>query len=437
MKKDVKQTGLILEKPQLTDRVFSAELDLGGVSEPINWRERLPVYERQYARGKGYYFDTQACVTFSGLSVIQMQFTKMHLPRPHFEFLRDNGYLNEEHKPDFSEKFNAILSNTTKEGNRFTTVARSFRHDGLIPNKMLPFGDSKVWEEWHDKKQITEEMVALGKKFKEYFDISYEWVMFNRNEELDHNEFNALKNTLSKHPVQIAKPFPGTHAVVMTDIEATKYAYFDTYEPFDKETSNMKVHYGAILKIKPKAQPDKDTFVFTQTLRQGSRGYQVMRLQKVIGATPDGVFGPMTRASVMKYQAEHGLVADGIVGAKTRAVLNDYESPLIAAIIEVESGGDLFAVGDKTLEHKAYGPMQIRQPAVDDVNKSLGTNYKSQDMLGNKELSILIFKEYMNLYAKDGSYEEMARTWNGGPGWRRNPAWTDGYWAKVKSRLGR
>ena len=59
----------------------------------------------------------------------------------------------------------------------------------------------------------------------------------------------------------------------------------------------------------------------TSTLRVGSVGTEVSCLQSIVGATADGKFGPMTKASVMAWQAGHSLVADGVVGALTRAAL--------------------------------------------------------------------------------------------------------------------
>src|ERR1035437_561129 len=60
----------------------------------------------------------------------------------------------------------------------------------------------------------------------------------------------------------------------------------------------------------------------TATLRVGSKGVEVQCLQTKVGATADGSFGPLTKASVMAYQSNHGLSADGVVGPLSRAVLN-------------------------------------------------------------------------------------------------------------------
>lgn len=57
------------------------------------------------------------------------------------------------------------------------------------------------------------------------------------------------------------------------------------------------------------------------TLKVGSKGASVKTLQKKLGITADGDFGPKTKAAVIAFQKKHGLVADGIVGVDTWAQL--------------------------------------------------------------------------------------------------------------------
>ena len=57
------------------------------------------------------------------------------------------------------------------------------------------------------------------------------------------------------------------------------------------------------------------------TLRKGSKGEWVKKMQKVLGTTPDGDFGPGTERAVKAWQASKGLTADGIVGPKTLAAM--------------------------------------------------------------------------------------------------------------------
>jgi murein DD-endopeptidase MepM/ murein hydrolase activator NlpD len=66
----------------------------------------------------------------------------------------------------------------------------------------------------------------------------------------------------------------------------------------------------------------KPDFTFTQTLRLGSKGEEVKKLQEFLAIQADGIFGPQTLKWVKLFQRENMLVADGIVGPKTRKVLN-------------------------------------------------------------------------------------------------------------------
>lgn len=110
---------------------------------------------------------------------------------------------------------------------------------------------------------------------------------------------------------------------------------------------------------------------------------------------------------------------------------------LIATLIKIESVGKDNAIGDLNLKHRAYGPLQIRQPVCDDVNKRFGTHYRAEQCLGNRTLSLEIFRRYMDIYATpqklghQPTEEDFARIWNGGPqGYRLTS--TQKYWEKVR-----
>lgn len=113
-------------------------------------------------------------------------------------------------------------------------------------------------------------------------------------------------------------------------------------------------------------------------------------------------------------------------GGKKTAPSEEPGEAEISLHIFHESSGDDEAIGDRRLKHKAYGPLQIRQPFVDDVNSRFGTKYSAEDCLGNRALSIKIAKLYWTIYAtrerlgREPTPEDRAGILNGGPhGWKR------------------
>ncbi len=70
-------------------------------------------------------------------------------------------------------------------------------------------------------------------------------------------------------------------------------------------------------------------------LSAGSEGRQVRLLQRALGLTMDGVYGPQTEAAVRRFQATRGLTVDGVVGAHTSRALAVHAPPVLsgAAVI--------------------------------------------------------------------------------------------------------
>lgn len=205
------------------------------------------------------------------------------------------------------------------------------------------------------------------------------------------------------------------------------YFYFDEYQAYMMDLSVYTDVPNDLLE-KAKSVP----YIFNINLKKGMSGYDVLQLQKrldkeVVFPYFTGFFGIMTQDAVKKYQKKNGLSVDGNVGPKTRACLNGtkYVAPakktLLDALVQLESNGNDFAIGDLKLKNKAYGCLQIRQPYVDDVNKAFGTTYKAEQMLGNRELSFWVYEKYMALYATEKNIggpvtdEHKARIHNGGP----------------------
>jgi hypothetical protein len=93
-------------------------------------------------------------------------------------------------------------------------------------------------------------------------------------------------------------------------------------------------------------------------LKTGAGGGTVVALQRALGVSADGVFGPVTRRAVRRFQRSHGLTVDGIAGPATlralgikasapasqRAATGGGTWATLARIARCESGGDPTAV---------------------------------------------------------------------------------------------
>lgn len=126
------------------------------------------------------------------------------------------------------------------------------------------------------------------------------------------------------------------------------------------------------------------------------------------------------------------LVANMNVFAANTHTLDD----LLAAIVQVESGGNPAAVGDGG---RAIGPFQIWEVYFRDAqsfDKSLkNVQYKDvTNLTVAKKVVLAYFRRYEPIASKNLNFEVLARLHNGGPGWR-NKSSTVQYWKKVKKYL--
>ena len=111
---------------------------------------------------------------------------------------------------------------------------------------------------------------------------------------------------------------------------------------------------------------------------------------------------------------------------------------LVTALIYVESRGIDSAIGDRHLGEPSVGVLQIRPIMVREVNrickkKGLKERFILKDRF-DREKSIHMFMIWKEYYHKDNNFEAIARSWNGGPRWRKIKR-TEHYWAKVEKQL--
>lgn len=354
-----KQSGLIISLPKENDFIHGGEssLNLGAVNlQSGNWKDYLPQGERQYCP----FFDTMSCTTFSFCDAVEtyMNFliANNRISANNLSWLKDKKYIGLDGKVNFSDRFLAILSGTTKQGNRFDTVAETARTRGLIPESLFTFDPAiTTWEEYMDASKITTEMISLASEFLSRFKLSYEWIFVNKDSLLDGAERSALLESLKTLPLQIAIPYPATHAIelfgIITSPEELEQT-LDHYEPFLIDRKGTPIHYAmrhlieeiATVINNPVVVPADWSYNFTKTARKGDTGDHILAIQKalwILGffkspADFAPVFGNRTFTALVAYQKSVNLPATGYFGAMTMAKFNErfnknYTKPVIAS----------------------------------------------------------------------------------------------------------
>jgi predicted MPP superfamily phosphohydrolase len=107
-------------------------------------------------------------------------------------------------------------------------------------------------------------------------------------------------------------------------------------------------------------------------------------------------------------------------------------SQLIHAIEQVESNGNMNAVGDNGA---SIGSFQIGRAYWQDAveyNPNLGGSY--EDVATDRQYAIRVMLSYWSRYAKQWTPEELARQHNGGPNGLNKQA-TESYWNKVQKEM--
>lgn len=224
--------------------------DFAGGSLPFEVRVKdsdwnkptyLPTEEKQYGKNG----DKLNCVTQSNHNTFEFQLNQMihedTLPSKQSNWLKKNGYIDNNWKVNFSEKYNSILNKTALyKGNWLYIVADDARKNGLIPQSMLTEKVEESWGDYYKESQITDKMKKLGKEFLTLFDISYEWI--------DDVSIENLVKQLQHTPLQIVFP---NHAVVEIKSKKKLMEYFDSYSPFVKEKKQNKITHYMKLVISP------------------------------------------------------------------------------------------------------------------------------------------------------------------------------------------
>lgn len=349
-----------------------------------DWRPWSPTYEGQ-TRHK---FDAVSCVCYSGQNCLEpqlrRQFSLSLLPADAAGFLAKNMYLDKNGLPNFSDRFSAIKSGTTPNGNYMSNAPDSFRNDGLIPEWMLPFpediaaqaptiGQEAAVRKYLDPKVITPAMVAMGQEFKKHFEVKYEVVWYGLFGPAD---IEVLQYHLKQAPLHFAATVctnenkmnvigacgcGASHARAIYAIDDAIRIFDSFYKAQKSMAKDFCIPYVYKIVIKPRESvptPPATSHTFTvglvpevirqERIKQGlsvpaNNPDEVVALQKVLQYLKDTTgkpylnpnivpvpnFGPLTQAAVIWFQTDRKVapigeirIVRGEVGPKTRAALN-------------------------------------------------------------------------------------------------------------------
>jgi hypothetical protein len=368
----MQNTGFIEKQPLITDFQVGAESGIAPevLAEDGQYDLYLPDEETQSRN----LFDALDCVTFSALNnietILTYKISKGLIPPEKIQWLKNNGYIDPStNKVNFSDRFTAKMSGTTRNGNSLGAVGDSIRlhtngsGDGLVPESAWPWPKEMTDAMTYDEKwnlyyaEIPESVKAIGKKFLEIFDIKYEWVAIGT---FITTPAEQIKNALKYGPVQIAAPIcppwgsnegdteikacgdtrPAHATEIYGFIDGEAWKDFDHYKSFRKRLDwnyciPYAFRYSIVAKVPP-VVPAPIVHTFATNLSLGSRGPEVEYLQKALkqlgffalGYTTQ-YYGDYTRKAVLAFQ-----LAEKVDTAEELAKLNgEYFGPRSRAIM--------------------------------------------------------------------------------------------------------
>lgn len=181
------------------------------------------------------------CVTQAHHNAIENQMNRDiamgRMPVVHRFWLQDHGYMDANNSVNFSERFSSIRNGTmwnnpdpSKNGNWVVKVTEDGYLNGLIPASMLPDIPSMPNVQYYDPTVITQEMINLGREFKQYFSLPYGWVGTTRADIVFH---------MKQAPLMVTRP--GHEIVGIRDKTSLILSINDSYDPFIKDLQYTRV----------------------------------------------------------------------------------------------------------------------------------------------------------------------------------------------------
>lgn len=185
-----------------------------------NWYNYLPMYEPQF----NYKYDTSGCVVWGTLNCIETLVKRIS-----------------EKEPNYSERYNYIISGVRPPGADPHRVANDIRHNGLINDHDLPFTDS--FDEFLVPDPMTPALLAKGQEWLRHWQFGHDWV-FEKDIPKD-KKLSLIKEALQCSPLGVSvtawfrndkghyyspEGQRNNHWCVCYAVSETGYEIFDSYD---------------------------------------------------------------------------------------------------------------------------------------------------------------------------------------------------------------
>lgn len=244
--------GLINQELDGADWVFSGVTGISDfvLQEDGQW-EDLPVKEVQ----RFSWGDSMACVSYSALNCVEAIFIKRY------------GY-----EINFSDRFLAKMSGTTRSGNSMRRVGDTIRDSGLVSEKAYP-STASSWEDYY--KFVPNELMKKGLEFNKKWLVQYDQVIALPQYMMDALRYSPLQVATYAYGELVGGVYqdtgkPSNHAMMVYGYKENEYwKVYDHYERAEKkfawDTYFRLIYRFNVEKIMPE-KPDIPNNKFVQCI---------------------------------------------------------------------------------------------------------------------------------------------------------------------------
>lgn len=268
--------GVIVPEIKPGDFIAGSFSDIPYSQRCTDWSPYLPTHETQFSNRD----DWMDCVSESYHNAIETQMMWMlktnQFTKEQIDEMKALNYFDDNGVPNFSDRYLAKMSGTTRSGNSVNTVAEAAKKYGLIGEKDWGETLDMDWNAYYA--EIPQNIKDKAKRIFDFINIGnktdskgnpiertggYEWVVTDSNNSVaNYKTINqALKREVLHAPIQITVPIcPSYHKretvspVASCPINQTAHAMlfykfkdlsgrlirliFDSYPPFRIELEN-------------------------------------------------------------------------------------------------------------------------------------------------------------------------------------------------------